>query len=397
MANKTNQANQNPDRNDNTNVITPQQSTSVIASTILGVGVLTLPRYTAEAREAAWLVLILSGLLTLFAIYIITKLGQRFPNRTIVDYSAHILGSRRVAWIGKGLAAPISILFIVFWFVATAVITRTFGEVIVTTVLRNTPLEVIILTMLLATLCFIMFEVEVLARFNEILFPFIIVPGLFIAAVSFQNARIDNLLPLFTIDWATFLKSVFKTSAAYLGFSVIILFMAYSQDNGKIVKANLTGVGIPAFVYVIVNLAGLAVFGYEELNLLVWPTLELVKSVEFPGLILERVESLFLAIWVAAVYTTVGNLFYASCMATAQFLPFRRKDTARRWIAVLFLPLLYIIALQPQNIFELFSWLEMIGYVGFFASYMLPLILYILALIRRKGRKTKQHESKPSA
>lgn len=104
------QTNTNENGENNQFVITPWQSTSLVASTVVGVGVLTLPRVTsAEAHEAAWMVTILGGMLALLSIWLCTKLGLRFPSQTFVRFAPELLGNRRYLWIGACL------LFFCLW------------------------------------------------------------------------------------------------------------------------------------------------------------------------------------------------------------------------------------------------------------------------------------------
>jgi spore germination protein len=111
---------------------------------------------------------------------VITRLGFRFPYKGIVSYSHTILGSNKKKWgfTGRMFSLPIIFILVGYWLVTTAMIARTFGEVVVTAVLRETPLEVTIITMLLTALTLVMYKVEVLARVNEILLPIIVVPVL---------------------------------------------------------------------------------------------------------------------------------------------------------------------------------------------------------------------------
>ncbi|MEX2103941.1 MAG: GerAB/ArcD/ProY family transporter, partial [Bacilli bacterium] len=125
-------------------VISPRQSGSLIASTLIGVGVLTLPRVTASAaHEAAWLATLLGSIIAVVALIIITKLGFRFPQKSIVSYSAIILGPKKKKWkvIGRILSAPFILCLFGFWTISTAMVARTFGEVVVTAVLLETPIE----------------------------------------------------------------------------------------------------------------------------------------------------------------------------------------------------------------------------------------------------------------
>lgn len=126
---------------------------------------------------------------------------------------------------------------------------RTFGEVVVTAVLPKTPLEVIIGTMIVMGAILTFYEIKVLARFNEIVFPIILIPILIIGVASFQSFRLDNLLPLFTVDWFALLKSAVTTMAVYSGFEIVIFLMAYTQQKEKIVSANVKGIAIPTFLY----------------------------------------------------------------------------------------------------------------------------------------------------
>ena len=91
------------------NKVTPKQSASLVASTIIGVGVLTLPRVAAEyAKQCGWIAVIAGALAAAMTTWIITALAKRFPGQSIVQYSALILGSRnsRRNTVGKAARPP---------------------------------------------------------------------------------------------------------------------------------------------------------------------------------------------------------------------------------------------------------------------------------------------------
>ena len=73
--------------------ITVIQGAAILISTIIGVGVLALPRFAVEAADTgASLVTFLGFLLACIGLGLITLLGMRFPNKSIVQYSEDILG-----------------------------------------------------------------------------------------------------------------------------------------------------------------------------------------------------------------------------------------------------------------------------------------------------------------
>jgi spore germination protein len=148
----------------------------------------------------------------------------------------------------------------------------------------------------------------------------------------------------------------------------------------------MIGIAIPGVIYVLIIVSGISVFGVDEMRLLAWPTLELVKTTEVPGLILERLESAFLGVWVASVFTTVGNMYYA----TAAVVRGTFKLRSHRWIAVILLPVLYWLSLMPPNMQKLLEYKKWGGYLGIVLAFIVPIVLLILSYIRGTGNKAKK-------
>lgn len=384
------QINQEPKETSTQFVITSRQSAAIIICTIIGASILTLPRtVSAITHQGAWVSTLIGGIIAILLIGIVTKLNMRFQGQTVVEYTAIILGTDRAPVIGKLLSAPILFILIIFWIVEPAVITRIFGEVIVSAILPNTPIEAILITMLFAVYFLIIVEVEVIGRFNELAFFVIFITGFVITFMTMKNIQWTNVVPFFTVGPVSFLKGSFTTAFAYQGFVVMMMFLAYSQKE-KNVATNMAAMGLVTLNYVLIVFTCVAVFGFEELQHLTWPVLEVVKSTDFASFLLERLDGLFLALWVAAAYTSIGNVYYAACLAIAQWLPFKKKNSARKWIGLILLPLIYAMALEPDSVQQLFRWSEYLGYYCVI-TFAIPVILYVIALIRRKRRKGENH------
>ena len=74
-----------------------------------------------------------------------------------------------------------------------------------------------------------------------------------------------------------------------------------------------------------------------------WPTLELMRSFEIPGLIFERFESLLLVIWIMQIFTTFTITYYAAALGMAQLF----KKKIHPFIYGL-IPIIYVIAMVPK-------------------------------------------------
>lgn len=391
--NQQSQLNQEPKASSTKFVLSSRQSMMIISSTIVGTGILTLPRTaTYSAHQSAWIVSIFAGAIAFVLMWFITKLGLRFHGKTFVEYNEELLGTKRVRVIGKILSYVISSMFIAVWLAIAIKSIRVFAEVLVVAVLPETPIEVIIATMLMAMMLFLLVELEVIGRFNEIMFPLIIIPITLIAIVSLQDADWSNIFPIFDLNLASFFNNFTDNFFAYQGFTVMLLFMAFTQ-RGKNTEAAVGGIAVPAFNYALIIFASVAVFGFQELQQQMWPTLELAKSARFSFFLLERIESAFVAVWVVAVFLTAGNLFYAACFAMAQMFPTRKEDTARKWTALCLLPIMYWLAMLPSDVYKLFNWSKYIGYSSF-VLYALIILLYLIAVLRKKGKgRSHHHES----
>jgi spore germination protein len=380
-----NHGNSSNDHNENEKyMLTPSQVMSLLSSTIIGIGVLTLPRAaTADSDQSGWISVILGGILSIVGLWFILQLGRMFPRIDFISISQRLLGTHKTSMVGKVLTFPFVLVFIVFWFGSTASVARTFGDVVVTAVLIKTPLEVIVGSMLVIGFVMVMCDLEAMARVHEVLLPIIIIPVLLIALFSFQSATFIRLLPVFDVEWKDLFKGIMATVFSFQGFETLAIYMGNVDIRTQHMKrAAMTGMVIPMVVYALITIAGITSFGFEELQRLMWPTLELVKTTEMPGLVLERLESAFLGVWVAAVFTTFAGFYFTACYAAKQLFQLK----SHRSVAIIMFPVLYFVAMWPENVHQLFDYLDIIAYLGVGITFSSLPLLFFIALLRR-GKK----------
>ncbi|WP_289134844.1 endospore germination permease [uncultured Brevibacillus sp.] len=369
--------------------ISTWQLTSILISTMIGVGILTIPRTsTTDIHQMGWLGTITGGMIAAIAIASIVYLGKQFPGTTYVDYIPKVFGHR----VGTVLSYPIILLFIFFQFINAGMAARGFGEVVVTSVLQDTPLEAILITLFIMVLFLCCHEVEVVARVNELLIPFILVPVFLIPLASFMNADWYNLLPFHIDSWKEVGKTSLHTFSVFTGYELLMFYFAFAMPGAKLGIAGGTGLGYTIAAYFLTVVAGISVFGHEELQRLIWPTLELVKTTQQSGWFLERLESAFLAIWVASVFTTIGNMYYA--MIFSLRLWFRQGIRFQRISALVITVPLYYFALMPQNIVELFSYTKKMTKFGYFPTIVIPILLALIQWIRVKLGSRRENSKK---
>ncbi|MCL6548455.1 MAG: spore germination protein [Alicyclobacillus sp.] len=352
--------------------ITALEAGAVLVSTIIGVGVLALPRFAAEAAgSGAPMVTFCGALLSGIGVVVVTLLGLRFPREHIVLYSERIIG----AWPARLM----NTLLVFFFAVLTALGAREFSKVVVTAVLERTPIEVTTLTMLLLTALAVRNNMTTFAYIHLFYLPFMLAPGLIIVGLSLKNANSLNLLPVFGNHPDGFFSGVLTVAALFQGSFVMSLVIPYMRHPGKALLASAGGWAVATGLYVLIVIATVAVFGAGEILLLQWPTLDLAKTTLLPGEVLERLDALFLAVWVTAVFTTL----YSSYTLVVHGLKnlFRLRDHALWTFAVL--PGLFLLAMLPNNLVELYRVIRVVGDLGLILTIGYPALLWMVAGLRK--------------
>jgi len=356
--------------------ITVLQAAIILISTIIGVGVLALPRIAVLSGDTgAPLVTLLGILLAFFGLVMITLLGMRFPNQSLIRYSEVILG--------KPMARFGSIVIIAFFAVLTALASREFGEVVITSVLRRTPLEITVIVMLLLAAITTRNDITTFAYIHHFYSPIILAPVILIVILSLKNAEVIRLLPIWGNEPNGMFIGVLTVAALFQGFFILTMIIPSMRRPDRAMTASIWGMTIAGGLYLIIVIASLAVFGAEEVKLLLWPTLELAKTTSLPANILERLDAAFLAVWVTAVFTTLFSSYFLMIHATTELFQLRNH----RMFSLFFLPFVFIIAMVPDNVLQMYELIEIVGRFGLLITVVYPTILWVVALIRKKRGK----------
>lgn len=355
--------------------ITMMQAMAILISTIIGVGVLPLPLFGVRiAGSGAPLVTLIAILIATFGLWTISKLGMRFPNQTIIQYSEEI--------IGKWLAFIGGLLIIGFFAVLTSLTAREFGEVVITSVLKRTPLEVTVIVMLLLGSFSSRNNMTTFAYIHNFYLPLLIFPVMLIVALSLKNAEVVYLLPVVGNERHDLLMGILTIAGLFQGTFVYTIVIPAMRCPERAMKASFWAMFIAGGLYLSIVIAAVGVFGPEETKLLLWPTLELAKTTTLPGNVLERLDAAFLAVWVTAVFTTLFSSYYFTIRAISKL--FRLRD--HRMISLFIVPYLFLLAMFPQNILDMYEIISWVSCSGLIITIGYPLLLLIIAAVRKKRR-----------
>ncbi|MBA4602393.1 GerAB/ArcD/ProY family transporter [Thermoactinomyces mirandus] len=363
--------------------ITSYQAFTLLYSTLFGVGVMTLPRDVGEkaGNDLVW-VIFLSGFLVFVLVYLISTLCQRFPGMTFTQYTAEILGGSQKKWIGKVLSIPFVLMVVVFFILGIGTVLRMFGETITSSMLRHTPLEAIMLILILTVAFGAGSKLEVIAKLNEFLFPITLAPFLLMLFAAVQRGDFTNILPLFQINLSNIIEAILRGGYSFAGYLVIMIFAGFYQEPGKMKKIHTISLISIIVSYWYLCVITLGVLGIEEVKNIMFPVLEVAKSVKLEDMFFERIEAVILSIWLVTAFTSILNLYAAFVQVIIGF--FHLSEKYRLWISFLTMPGLLLLAMIPKNVPEIGTYGEIVGVYEIGVSLLVPLVLLLIAVIRRK-------------
>ena len=205
----------------NNDRITSFQLMMMLVGTIIGVGVLSLPRESAKAvGPDGWILAIIGGILTLILAVLMSQVVQRFPQKTFQE----IVNSL----VGKVIGTILVFGFAVYHIIFSALQCRIFGEILKEYILLYTPTEVLIIVILLTTAYAARSGVKTVVRLAQIIVPATIL-ALILITMLIPGADYTNLMPVLRTPPLKLLQSIPVILFGFLGVEMILVLSFYNR------------------------------------------------------------------------------------------------------------------------------------------------------------------------
>ncbi|MGB9793332.1 MAG: GerAB/ArcD/ProY family transporter, partial [Thermacetogeniaceae bacterium] len=365
--------------------ISQRQTVLLVANTILASMVLYIPALLAEiAGQDAWISVLLAGVAGVVFGLLVVLLGMRHPNKDLVEYSIDLLGP----WAGR----TVGILFGLFFLYLNGAVVRQFSELLVNLVMPETPLIVFIGVIVALAAYGVYLGLEVFARVNELLFPLAFFIVMVFLMASVPEMRLSNLKPAFVHPCSALLRSSAILFSFYTEGSALLMFYPSLRrpEKGKGISYQ---VGIFLLILMMADVLGvIALFGPEETARMAFPTFELAKMVRLGGFI-ERIESLFIGVWVAMGGLKVMVLYYVSALAFAESWGLRDY---RPIVLPLGMILASLAVLEFADLTQIHLLFRLLHVFIIAVPVAITLLLWLFTIIRGRERKSggEQKEKK---
>ncbi|WP_286884461.1 GerAB/ArcD/ProY family transporter [Aneurinibacillus sp. UBA3580] len=341
----------------------------------VGTSILTLPGGVAKtAGTDGWISIILGWALTTVVSLCIVHLMAKHPGDTMLELLTRYLGK----WPGKAVMG-IWMLYALF---AVTVILFVTVSIVQEWILPNTSNYFIVTLFMINAYMIVRGGVRIIARYAEFVFFFTL--GLPILLMfPLKDSHWIYLLPILKEGWMPILYTVKTTVIAFLGFEMAFLFYPYLQNKKAAAKGIVIANTLTLVVYLHITFICFIYFSPEEITQFLWPTLTLVKPIQFP--FLERMEIVFVSFYIFLFSTSgIPYLFFVTDT-------FSQLCNKKDWqLPYLLLPLFAVVSFFFRPSYqELELWKEWWGGISYFIAYAFPVIFlfYVTGYTHWKRRQ----------
>jgi spore germination protein len=336
------------------------------------VGTLTSARNVAIAvGPDAWLSEILKFVFVSFTVFIILKLGQRFYKHGFVDFSRKI--------VGRFPSLILSASLVIYWLFVCARVIGSIINVVSLTMLDTTPSLAVSIPILLLTLYICWHGIEPLCRMS-IIIVLVILPLIILTELTIAGRfSFDNFLPFLAEGPLPVIKQSIIRIADEEETTFFLFLIPFMNKPEKAIKGAALSIFV-LFIYGFFTVwLPIGVLGTDLVKQQLMPTVTALEVGEIPGAFIERLGTLYIGFWIIIAFPTIPGLVFAISLTTSQI--FNLKSYKPFIIPVLIIAL--IISYIPKNMAEYETFFKFLDYYGFFVILIIPLLLYIIALIRK--------------
>ncbi|MCW6061934.1 endospore germination permease [Clostridium sporogenes] len=284
------------------NILTTSQTVFIIAGSMLGIGILSLPADLAKiAHNDGWIGVVISSVYPFYMVIcaLIIFKDSSYQDTNIIQISK--------SYFGNILGSLLALVFS-FQFLAYIIITSTnmsnMLRVYLILFLEQYRLAIPILAISIYTASK---GIKTLGRINEIIF-YSSIPLILITVLALKQGNILNIKPILGTPISSILKASVEPIYSFVGIEIIFLIVPLMKDKSKIKGSFLKAIFIIVYIYIWLNFISIYYLGADIAQNLYWPTLSLMETISIPGI--SNFKFVFMFLWSSVVFKTIANQNY---------------------------------------------------------------------------------------
>lgn len=359
--------------------VSPAQFTIVVTMFTIGSSVLLIPTLMAHAAEQnAWIAGLFGLVPGMAIVLLIGTLAKRFSKESLFEVSEIVFGK----WAG----IVINLLFFIFFFLLSSILLREMADFLTIKVMPETPMYAIEILFMTAIVYGSRLGFETVSRSAEIFFPYVLLLFAIITLFLFPNIDTDKIKPIMEGGMRPILHGgYFMVAVLFAELFVFLVYSPYINDPKKSLRCLFTGSLFGSVMVLIVTLMTILVLGENLTQFHMYPSYALAKRIDIAHFI-ERIEVLIAGIWFLTIFIKLTVFFNASCLCVKHLFRLKTQHFLTFPLGILLINLALIVS--PDIIY----FRQMTEYIwapyGITMGVILPLLIWIVALIRKKKSST---------
>ncbi|AIF50343.1 GerAB/ArcD/ProY family transporter [Pelosinus sp. UFO1] len=336
---------------------------------------------TPEAKQDAWLALLIYIPVGIIESLLYTNLYYKYPNDTIVTYLPKIFG--------KFIGYILSVVYILYFTYLSARIVRDFSELILIVSLPELPSLIVSITIMVIFAYGAFAGIENISRAAQLTLPilmfFVILVFILLYATP-DVVKMQNLKPVLENGISSVIKHGWLLITFPYG-ETIFFTMIYSSVNeaANVRKVSLLAVlfvGIILSLNTIMFIVSLGVAGASASLFPLFSTMRLIKL----GF-LERLDVFVIVIMIIGGFFKVSIITYAAMLGTSQLIKLKDpKYLAIPFGLVIVIFSIFIAKNYPEHIVIGLKWTPL--YIHIPLQIIVPLTALMIHYIKRGKKKS---------
>ena len=347
-----------------------------LGANVIGLNaILRFPKsMTQLAGTAGWILALLIILLAFLGVVILYKLYEPFNGKDILEV-ANITG-------GRALEMVIGFFMLIQTIYGGAVVARQFGESLNIIALSNSPVGFVIFLLMIGAGIVGCLGLKTLARLSSMLTKVIMVGVILILLGVVNKFKMVNLFPILGNEGGVTIKNGFVGISWFSGIITYFILIPFLKDKDSSKKVLYRIVGESGLFMFLTTFVYQGVFSYPGNTRQFLPLYALSRSIKQGGKI-ERIEAIFLVVWVIAALTfiTVAAILMAYLFKRLFRIKYYKPLVLAAIIVIFSFSLMYKNIIETPNNFVHFYRKS-----SYITSYIIPLVLLILANIKKGGK-----------
>lgn len=343
---------------------------------IFEVGSTTLFALGINAKQDAWIVILLALLIGLGFAWIYTELQSAFPDNNYAEIIIKILG--------KKFGVILALLYVLdcIWHVGRNA--REFGDLIVITILPEVPLWFINFIFISVSLYTLLKGVEVLARTSEIIMPILLLFMISIYVLVYISGGVDfrRLMPVL----GNGIKPVLQTIPSVVMFPfgesfIFLMYWHYVNEKNAVRKTAMNALFLSGILLCFSLIMDISVLGVKYTSIATIPLVETIRTVNL-GDIITRIDA------VGIIIIFFGGFFkmsiYFNGIVEILVTVFKIKNHKLTLVLFGIFLLWFSIVFEPDYAYHKWMYPFDVHYFGIIYSNVFPLLLLMIYRIKKK-------------